>query len=95
MRYIELLVDGKSIKSHTKIDSILKSNNHAWVIDSEIENAVIELKNNTIIWHSGYFFGNWKYGIFKDGEFHGNWINGIFEGGKFMGNWKSGVKTNQ
>ena len=81
MRYIELLIDGKSIKSQSKIDSILKSKNLNWVIDSEIENAVIELKNNTIIWHSGYFFGNW--------------INGIFEGGKFMGNWKSGVKVNQ
>jgi len=95
MRYIELLTDGKSIKSRVKIDSILKSKNLSWVIDSEIENAVIELKNNTIIWHSGYFFGNWIYGIFKDGEFHGNWINGIFEGGKFMGNWKSGMKVNQ
>ena len=47
MRYMELLIDGKSIKSQSKIDSILKSKNLSWVIDSEIENAVIELKNNT------------------------------------------------
>jgi hypothetical protein len=95
MRYKELLIDGKSIKDQNKIDQILSSNKFYWIIDSEIENAKIELKNNTIIWHSGYFFGNWKYGIFKDGEFQGNWNNGIFEGGDFKGNWKSGLKINQ
>jgi len=95
MRYKELLIDGKSIKDQKKIDQILNSNKFYWIIDSEIENAKIELKNNTIIWHSGYFLGNWKYGIFKDGEFHGNWNNGIFEGGIFKGNWKSGLKINQ
>lgn len=95
MRYIELLIDGKSIKSQYRIDLILKSSGLDWIIDSEIENAVIEFKKNTIIWHSGYFFGNWKYGIFKNGEFHGTWSNGIFEGGVFKGVWKSGIKINQ
>ena len=68
MRYIELLTDGKSIKSQVKIDSILKSKNLNWVIDSEIENAVIELKNNTI---------NWINGIFEGGKFMGNWKSGV------------------
>lgn len=92
MRFKELLMDGKSIKNQVEIINLLKSKKFYWLLDSEIENAVIEIKKDTIIWHDGYFFGNWKYGIFKNGEFHGNWNNGIFEGGDFKGNWKSGIK---
>lgn len=92
MRYLELIIDNKSIKSQNQITEILRKNNFCWLIDSEIENAVIEVKKNTIIWHSGDFYsGNWKYGIFKGGSFWGNFINGIFEGGNFKGNWKSGI----
>ncbi len=92
MRFKELLMDGKSIKNQVEITNLLKSKKFYWLIDSEMENAIIEVKKDTIIWHGGYFFGNWKYGIFKNGEFHGNWYNGIFEGGDFKGNWKSGIK---
>ena len=92
MRYTELMVDGKSIKSQNQIDSILKSNKFYWLIDAEIENAQIEIKNNTLIWHSGNFYsGDWFYGIFKEGNFYGNFINGIFENGNFRGHWKSGI----
>ena len=48
MRYAELLIDGKSIKSQSQIDSLLKSNKFYWLIDSEIEMAQIEIKNNTL-----------------------------------------------
>lgn len=85
MRYSELIIDGKSIKNEKKIDQILESKKFYWLIDSEIEGAKIEIKKDTIIWHEGYFFGNWHFGIFKNGDFHGNWINGIFEGGNFQG----------
>lgn len=85
MRYLELKIDDKVIRNQKKIEQILESNKFYWLIDSELENAKIEIKKNTIIWHDGYFFGNWHYGIFKNGEFHGNWINGIFEGGNFLG----------
>jgi hypothetical protein len=92
MRYNQLIFDGKVFTSQIKIENILKSKKMYWLIDSEIENANIEIKNDTIIWNEGYFFGNWKFGIFKGGEFYGNWENGIFESGKFNGNWKSGVR---
>lgn len=92
MRYVFLKINGKEEKNQRNIDSLLKSKEFYWLIDSEIENAKIEILNNTLIWHDGYFFGNWEYGIFKNGEFYGNWINGIFEGGKFNGNWQSGIK---
>lgn len=92
MRYIELLLDGKTIKGDNKINQILESKKFYWLIDSEIENAIIELKKGTIIWHDGDFYsGNWIFGIFKKGNFYGNWINGIFENGNFKGNWNSGI----
>jgi hypothetical protein len=93
MRYQELLINEKSIKDQKEIDIILKSQKFYWLLDSEIENAKIEISKNTIIWHSGDFYsGIWKYGIFKDGNFHGIWENGIFEKGNFKGKWNSGIK---
>jgi hypothetical protein len=95
MRYIELIIDDKSIKGDNRITQILESKKFYWLIDSEIENAVIEIKNETIIWHSGDFYsGNWIFGIFKEGNFYGNWINGIFENGNFKGKWNSGINQN-
>ena len=92
MRYKELLYDGNQVKSQKKIDDILKNHKFYWIIDSEIEDAQIEIKKDTLIWHSGNFYsGDWYYGIFKNGNFYGNFINGIFENGTFKGKWKSGV----
>ncbi len=92
MRYAELLIDNKSIKSQSKIEDLLISQKFYWLVDSEIEDAKIEIKKNTIIWHSGNFYsGEWKFGVFKNGNFYGNWENGIFEGGNFKGNWNSGI----
>ena len=94
MKYQELLIDGKSIKDKKAIEKILSNLKFYWLIDSEIENALIEIKNNTIIWHSGdYYVGDWYYGIFKRGNFYGKFINGIFEDGNFKGEWVSGIKN--
>lgn len=93
MNFLELKFKGKTFTNQNEIISILKSLKFYWLIDSEVSNSVIEITNNTLIWHSGqYLSGNWYYGIFKDGEFYGNWINGIFENGTFGGNWISGIK---
>ncbi len=92
MRYKDLTHGGKVFTKSNHIDFILKNLNLYWLIDSEIENASIEIQRGTIIWKSGDFYsGNWKYGIFKSGNFHGIWENGIFEGGNFKGIWKSGI----
>lgn len=92
MRVNKLTIDGKSIFTTKKINSILRENGFYWLIDSEIEDADIEIKNNTLIWNSGKFYvGDWEYGIFKSGEFYGNFINGIFENGLFKGKWYSGI----
>jgi hypothetical protein len=92
MRFQELIFEGKSIKNQRKIMEILEREGFDWLVDSETENAKIEIKKNTLIWHDGYFLGDWYYGIFKSGEFHGNFENGIFESGDFKGNFLSGLK---
>lgn len=95
MRYLELKYLGKTYTSQTEINSILKQNNFYWLIDSEIENAVLEINNNTLIWHGGSFFtGDWHYGIFKNGKFYGNFENGIWENGEFNGKWIDGINLN-
>ena len=99
MNFLELKVGDKSYVNQRQILKILKDNKFYWLIDSEVSDAIIEIKKNTIIWHNGIFMsGNWYYGIFKGGSFYGNWENGIFESGYFNGNWKSGInltKNNQ
>jgi hypothetical protein len=92
MRFSELIYNDEKIYSDYKINRILEKEKMQWLIDSEIECAKIEIKNKTLVWHDGYFFGDWYYGIFKSGEFHGNFENGILEGGNFYGNFVSGIK---
>lgn len=93
MRYAELIFAGKTYTSEREITQILKSNKFYWLIDSEIEDAIIEIKNDTLIWHDGsYYSGYWHYGIFKNGEFHGTWEGGIFENGRFDGKWIDGIR---
>ena len=94
MRFKELIEGDKRITNQKQIIDILEKGGFHWVVDSEIENAQIEIKKNTLIWHSGDFFsGNWHYGIFKSGNFYGIFENGIFEGGNFKGEFLSGIKV--
>jgi hypothetical protein len=93
MEILELKYNDRIYTNKRDIINTLKSNEFYWLIDSEIADAVIEIKNNTLIWHDGIFMtGDWHYGIFKNGEFYGNWENGIWESGLFKGYWKSGLK---
>lgn len=92
MEIKKLIYKDKPIIKKSEILKKLKELQFYWLIDSEIESAVIEIKKDTIIWHEGtYRYGNWKYGIFKNGGFYGTWENGIWENGTFKGIWKSGV----
>jgi len=93
MKFKQLIYKNSPIKEEFKIEKILNHEGFYWLIDSEIENASIEIVNNTIIWNSGNFYhGRWHYGIWKDGNFYGIWENGIFEGGNFHGKFLSGIK---
>ena len=86
MRYIELKYRNKTYTNPSEINDILTEQKFYWLIDSEIENARIEIERETLIWHNGSFYnGNWYYGIFKNGKFYGVWENGIWENGEFAG----------
>lgn len=88
----ELKYNGKTFTTKSEILKKLKEHGFNWLIDSEVELAIIEITHDTLIWHDGLFkYGNWKFGIFKDGVFHGTWENGIWENGIFKGIWKTGV----
>jgi hypothetical protein len=92
MRYTELKYGNKTYTIKSQIEKILENKKFYWLLDSEIENAVLEIKKDTLIWHDGDFLsGNWYYGIFKKGSFNGIWENGIFENGSFDGKWLSGI----
>lgn len=96
MKYEKLTYYEEEYTTQNKIESILKKEGLYWLIDSEFENADIEVKNNTVIWNEGnYLYGDWYYGIWKGGTFHGKWLNGIFEEGKFKGDWVSGIKNDE
>jgi hypothetical protein len=93
MKFKQITYKDKAYKNIDTIVEILKEEEFYWLIDSEISNAVIEIRKNTLIWHDGvYLNGNWHYGVFKGGEFYGNWLNGIFEDGLFSGKWNSGLR---
>lgn len=88
----ELYIDDKIYTRTVDILSKLREYKLFWLIDSEVHDAIIEIKNNTVIWKSGnYLYGRWHFGIFQDGEFNGIWENGIWEQGIFKGTWISGV----
>ena len=86
MDFLELKYEGKTYTQQKQIINILKTEGFYWLIDSEVNDAIIEIKNNTLIWESGTFLsGDWYYGIFRNGSFYGVWENGIWENGHFSG----------
>ena len=92
MEFLELKFEGKNYTNPREIINILKKEGFYWLVDSEVDKAIIEIKKNTLIWHEGIFMsGDWYYGIFKNGGFYGNWEDGIFEDGYFDGDWKGGI----
>jgi len=91
-KYTHLKYDGETYTDSNKIESILKKHKMYWLIDSEFENAELELERNVVIWENGtYFSGDWYFGIWMGGTFHGKFLNGIFKDGIFKGEWVSGI----
>ena len=50
MRYKSLKFKDKEYTSESSINKILIDNSFEWLLDCEIENAVLEIKHNTIIY---------------------------------------------
>lgn len=80
MKFKLFLHNDKKITNFNQIKNLLKEHNCTWLLDCEFENAIIELKNNTIIWKDGdFYFGVIPFIIWERGNFRGGIIqNGIF-----------------
>ena len=90
MNFLELKYEDKTYTNQKQIIGILKKEGFFWLIDSEVDDAIIEIKKGTLVWHEGiYMSGDWYYGVFKNGGFYGNWENGIWENGYYKGTGKS------
>lgn len=95
MRFVELRYNDNIITKQEKIHSILEKEEMDWLIDSELENVIIEIKNHTLLFHKGTFYsGDIHYCIWIDGDFKGGvFENGIILGGNFTnGKIKSAVR---
>ncbi len=93
MRFKEFRIGDRFLTDPNEINDALNKNDMSWLIDSEIEDASVEIRNKTLIWNGGvYRTGDWYYGIWRDGYFYGTWENGVWEKGVFKGKWLSGVK---
>jgi hypothetical protein len=96
MRIKELIYKGKSYTDKVLIETYLYKHGFNWLNKAEIENAIIEIKNDKLYWHSGIWYygdfgyGIWLDGIFKFGNFVGVWHNGLFKNGTFDGIWMNG-----
>jgi hypothetical protein len=96
MRFSSLVYNNSKIVNQNSILDILEKEKFHWLIDSEVENAEIEINKETLIWYDGsYYSGNWHYGIFKGGDFYGRFENGIIEGGNFKGKFISGIRLDE
>lgn len=97
MKYRALIYENTRFTQPHQIEDILSSNGFTWIIDAELENALLEIKDDTLIWHAGtWMYGTWEYGIFEDGLIKScQWNGGVFKNGKFeSGIWNSGVFLN-
>ncbi len=90
-RIKSLIVTGRNIKPEY-YENTLSGLGFDWLLDSEFDEAELEIKNNTLIWKNGiYYYGDWIYGIFLKGTFYGNFLSGVFKSGNFNGKRFGGV----
>ncbi len=97
MRFKSLNYNSQNILRESEINKILSNNNLDWLLNAEFEEAEIEVKNKTLIWHNGnWYAGDFEYGIWIDGNFYGgSFINGIWQNGEFYdGTFESGIWKN-
>lgn len=93
-RIIKLIFEGVEFTTPNYIYQKLSESEHNWILDCEIDNVILEIKNNILIFKSGIFYwGYWKWGIFENGDFRsGIWKGGIFKDGTFNGQYNKMVK---
>lgn len=96
-KYSIVKINDKEFTNQQEINSLLYDKKLYWLLDSEIEEANIEIKRNKVIWKDGNWYnGIWKGAIWENGNFYyGQWNNGIFKNGTFHnGVFKDGIFEN-
>lgn len=93
-RIKKLILEGEVYQTTNYILQKLSETSHNWILRCEIDDVVIEIKDNILYFKSGIFYwGYWKWGVFDGGEFRsGIWNGGIFRDGTFNGKYKKMVK---
>lgn len=97
MRIKNLIYENKPHTDTYIITTILHKNGLEWLDKAEIENAIIEIKDGKLYWHTGvWYYGDMIYCIWLGGIFkYGNWYNGVWYNGWFAGGiWHDGVFMN-
>lgn len=93
-RFIELRKDDKILKGSKNIELYLSENQEfSWLLDCEIDDMKLEIKDNILYVKSGiFYYGEWKWGVIENCDFRGGVFNGgIFKNGNFKALWKNGV----
>jgi hypothetical protein len=92
-RILKIITESIEYTNIKDIENYLYSSPFYWILDCELDNVILEIKDNILYFKSGIFYwGIWYWGVFENGEFRsGDWNGGIFFNGLFKGNWKNGV----
>ena len=100
MKYKKLILgNDETLTLPSDIKNFIKQSKHSWLLKAEIDDAVIEIKNDKVIWHmgtwySGHWYGDiWKDGTWNSGHWHdGTWYDGLWRNGTWhKGTWKDGI----
>ena len=92
-RFKSLELESGKITSNRLIEEYLFQSPFFWLLECEVDEAELKVKDEILIWKSGLFYwGHWKWGVFESGEFRsGDWYGGIFLKGIFKGTWHCGA----
>ncbi len=91
-RFVSLKVEDSTYHTSKAIEQYLYTSDFYWLLDCEVDDVKIEIKDNILYFSGIFYWGVWKFGVFRSGEFRsGIWQGGIFLDGLFKGTFENGV----
>lgn len=89
-RIKKLTINNEVYETTNYIHQKLAETIHSWILECELENVILEIKDDVLYFKGGIFYwGYWKWGVFDGGEFRsGIWDGGILRNGIFKGEYK-------
>ena len=97
MRIKQLTYKGTIHVVPSAIKDLLIKHGLNWLNQAEIDNAILEIKEDKLYWIGGtWHYGVWKDGVWKDGVWmSGTWEDGVWRNGIWKkGTWKKGIWMN-